>query len=203
MTLLATQDSTKELQPRSYSTPNYRDVQIASYGRTEARFLLWGAYFAMDYMVKFVRFHNVALELYFDEKLDGKMKIAARRPLSLADGGARDLVAGSNLTGSPEEGTAGSEPGLVGDLSDSDLAPLALNASAALAFPPGFSIALEDVAGARRLDRNKLFLTFYSAFLHVAEFPVRSQMRAFESESPKGDLHLHMQELELGCQVCR
>ena len=194
MSIVASQDSNQELQPRSYSTPRYRDVRITSFKWTEARFLLWGVYSGVSYIVKYARFHDLRLDLYWENKLVGKMIIAARRVAGLVGGAAR---APSNATGSEEDETTG--PG--SEVGNTIIKDLAFNASTALSLPAGFRISFERVVGATRVDRNDLFMAFYTAFLHVAQYPPGSQMRAFEVKSPNGELSLHLHEHGIGCQV--
>lgn len=209
MSIIAGQHFMQQLQPRTYSAPYYRAVQITTYGRTEARFLLWAIYYAVNDMVRTVRFNNVLLELYWEDELVGEIRVAVKQTSNLA-GGAGDLsldlgdqLAQPNLTGSGE-GTTQPSP-IVGSVTDSNLALLTfphLNASTKpLAVPPRFAVSFESIAGAGNVDRNDVFLTFYAALLHVAQFPAESQMQSFQSDSPSGKLHLHMQDIGIGCQV--
>ena len=150
-------------------------------------------------MVKSVRFHDSKIELFWEGKFVGRMAIAVKRSMSLAGGATQDLVARSNATGS-DEVTVGSKA--VGDsVTDGDSALLAFNSSAALSYPPGFSVDFSNIPGCISVNRNELFLTFYTAFLHVAGFPAGSQWRIFESVSPNKVLTLIMQEAGIGCSV--
>ena len=193
MGIIAAQDFTHEFQPRIYSTPNYRSVEITSYARTEGRFLLWAVVYAINYMVEVVRFNDLKMELLWEGRFAGRMKIAAKRSMSLAGGAAQDLVARSNETGSGNV-TVGSEAG-------GDSALFAFNSSATLSYPPGFSIHFYNIPGGISLNRNEIFLTFYTALLHVAEFPAGSQWDIFESVSPNKVLTLIMQDSGRGCSV--
>ena len=193
MGIVAAQDFTHEFQPRIYSTQNYRNVEITSYTRTEGRFLLWGVVYAINYMVEVVRFNDLKMELLWEGSFVGRMKIAAKRSMSLAGGATQDLVAQSNETGS-DNVTVGSEA--VGDS-----ALFASNSSATLSYPPGFSVDFYNIPGGISLNRNEIFLTFYTALLHVAEFPAGSQWNIFESVSPNKVLTLIMQDSGSGCSV--
>lgn len=203
MSIIASQDYTQRLQPRSYSTPSYRDVKIMNFAWTEPRFLLWAMYEAIDFMVKFARFHDATMELWWEEKVVGRMRIASlmRGSSSTAEAMTQDLVlAQSNLTDG-EEGTTGSKSAVLGNATLSDLPSLASNASAALSTPPEFTIEFAEVAGAQAISRNNIFLTFYAAFLHVAQFPAKNKMEDFDCASPNQVISLHMQELGSGCSV--
>lgn len=160
-------------------------------------------------MVKFARFNDVSLDLYWEDNLVGKLKIAVRGALDLASGAGnltRDLgnfLPRPNLTGSDDDTMR--PKSAVGTVTDSDLAPpltsAPFNALDTLSLPPSFAVSFESIAGAGKVDRNDLFLTFYNAFLHIAPFPVQSEMRSFHCESPSGNLHLHVQDVGIGCQV--
>ena len=155
-------------------------------------------------MVRFARFYDAELELYWEGNVVGRMKIASvNRASSSSVGGVmtQDLVpAQSNLTTGEEKAT-GSKSVVAGNLSGSHLAPLALNAPAGLANLPETTIEFVDIMGSKAVKRNDVFLTFYAAFLHVAQFPVGSKMQDFESDSPDKVLSLHMQEIGSGCSV--
>ena len=141
-------------------------------------------------MVEVVRFNDLKMELLWEGSFVGRMKLAAKRSMSLAGGATQDLVDQSNET----DATAGSEA--VGDS-----ALLALNNSATLSYPPGFSVVFYNIPGGISLNRNEIFLTFYTALLHVAEFPAGSQWNIFESVSPNKVLTLIMQDSGSGCSV--
>ena len=208
MSIVAAQDAAHQLQPRTYSTANYRDVQIKSYAWTEARYLLWAMYYAAVQMVKYSRFNDIAMELYWEDERVGLVKIAVKRTLSLAGQASNltldlgDHIAHTNLTSSGED--VMQPKSVVGNMTDSDLAPLIfsdLNASTPFSLPPIFAVSFMHIAGASRLDRNEVFLTFYTALLQVAQFPPEGEMRLFSCVSPSGNVQLHLQSTGIGCQV--
>lgn len=203
MSIIADQDYTVKLQPRSYSTPSYRDVKIMNFAWTEPRFLLWAMYEAIDYMVRFARFHDSIMELWWEGNVVGRMRIASIKwgSSSASEAMTQDhVLAQSNLTDG-EEGTTESKAAALGNATLSDLPPLTSNASTALSNPLGFTIEFVDVVGARAIGRNNIFLTFYAAFLHVAQYPAEGKMEDFESKSPNKLISLHMQELGPSCRV--
>ena len=144
-------------------------------------------------MVKVVRFYDLQIELLWDGILVGRVRIAVKRTMNLAGGATQDLVVRSNATGI-DNVTAGSKA-----VDDSEL--LAFNNSTALSYPPGFSIEFSNIPGVLSVDRNQLFLTFYIALLHVAEFPTGGRWKIFESVSPNKALTLIMQDTGSGCSV--
>lgn len=145
----------------------------------------------------------MTLQLCFEDQVVGKMAIVAKRGLSLGDGDGnstmQDLVARSDAMGGEMETN---EDGAVVDnnVIGSDpaaLVPPAYNASS------DFTINFSDIKGAKSVNRNDVFLTFYTAVLHVAQYPVTSRMRSFDSFSADQKLVLHMQDFLLGCSVSR
>ena len=86
MSLLAALDFTEQTRPRTYSTPRYRDVEISTDPYwTEARFLLWGIYCSAIEMVKYARFNDAMLQIFWEDKVVGNVKIAVKQVLSSAD----------------------------------------------------------------------------------------------------------------------
>ena len=159
-------------------------------------------------MVKYARFNDAMLQIFWEDKVVGNVKIAVKQVLSSADGVGNstrdvgDILAQTNLTGSGE-GITDSKPAL-GDGTDTDIAPLVLsplNSSTAISTPPFFAVKFESITGARALDRNEVFLTFYTAVLYVAQFHIDSYMQAFAVTSPSGKMSLHVQKIGNGCQV--
>ena len=150
-------------------------------------------------MNKYLRFHDVSVELFWDGKLVGKVKIQAKRALSL-NGGATTNLVGPSLSDTNGNDTTGVGP-IAGNVVESDPAPL--NGSAAFSVPPDVTFGFSDITGANAVRRNDVFLTIYAAFLHMAQFPVGSQALDFDGASPNGKLSLHVQQLEPGCQVRR
>lgn len=203
MSVVAAQDFTLQLAPRGYSSPQYRNVRITTFAWTEARFLLWGVYYAINDMIKFARFHDVLLWLYWEDKLVGKVGIAVKGSLDLAGGTANlegDQLVQMNLTGNGEDAT--SPKPVVGNMTDSGLAPL--NTSRVnTSIPSSYAVSFESIAGGGRLDRNEVFLTFYTALLHVAQVPAESQVQSFQSASPSGKTHLYMEALGTEYEVSK
>ena len=206
MSIVAGQHFTHQLAPRRYSTPRYRDVSITSFADTEARFLLWGVFSAVADMVKNVRFHDVMLSLYWDDKLVGKIQIAVTRPLSLV-GGAGNVTQdlgyqlAQTSSGASGENITQIEP-VPGNGTDSDL--VTLNSSAFNdSNTQRFAVIFESIAGGGVVNRNDVFLTFYIALIHVAQFSIEDQMQTFQGDSPNGQCRLHMQDMRTRCQVSR
>ena len=195
MSIIARQTYDQKLAPRTYSTPGYRNVQITSFAWTEPRFLLWGIFYTIDFMIHSARFHEALVELYWEDNVVGRLKIAAGIPRSTSEGGepTQDLAT-----------TGGESVKADGGVSDNNtVVPLtALNASAAaVSVRHPYSIYYEGIPDATKVNRNDLFEVFYAAINHVAQYNVGSLMREFQSTSPNEQVMLRMKEQELGCQV--
>ena len=156
-------------------------------------------------MISTARFHEALVELYYKDKVVGRLQFAAGTPRSISKGGeaTQDLVlsAQSNTTMST---TGGQSVKAEIGVSDGDtVVPLAaFNASAgALSVRPPYSISFERIAGATLVNRNDLFELFYAALTHVAQYSAGALMREFQAISPNGKVGLRMKEQELGCQV--
>lgn len=230
MGTVAIQAFTEQLPPRGYSAPGYQEVHIESYAWTESRFLLWGIYLAVVHMVEHVRFHNTEIELYWEDKLVGRMRIAAKNMLSLAGNASDDLTSsldkdeGLKQTISKHSRTPitphvlpsqTSQKGKItkGNSAANELATL-WNATdpSSLAFPTlllvessftalPFSIEFDHIASASPIDRNSVFLTFFTGMLHAAQFHQDEDMRSFRIESPIDRLYLTMYKSSFICQV--
>ena len=191
MGIVATQDFERKLSPRKYSTPGYRDVEVTVFDSTETRFLLWGIYLAVTEMVRIVRFNEVKVELNWDNQLVGRIKVALRQRPG-AGLGQTNLT---DLNSVPR----------VGNVTDEDSVSFtgsSINGTS-LSIRPGFHVTYDSLADAGRVDRNDVFLTFYNAIGHVAQFPAHDQMGSFNCYSPNARLHLTIQDVMMGCTVSR
>lgn len=191
MGIIATQNFERKLAPRKYSTPGYREVEITVSGSTEARFLLWGIYIAVAEMVKIVRFNEIGLELSWAGQLVGRVKVA-RRPSSSAG------LAQTNSTDTDLVPVIGN----VTDGNSISFTGSSINGTG-LSIRPGFHVTYNSMAGAGQVSRNDVFLTFFGALGHAAQYPAHDNMASFESKSPNGRLQLHMQDVIFGCTVSR
>lgn len=205
------QNFDEQLAPRTYSAPGYRQVEIQTYAWTETRFLLWGIYLAIIDMVKQVRFHNTLIELYWEDKLVGRMKIAAKTVLSLSGIGddLRDLLdMGGRLNQTISNQRRG--PVTPGGSSAADQLAILWNVTEAVPalIPAGSSltalpvkIQFSPVAGATIIGRNSVFLTFFAGLLHIAQFRPDEKMKPFQSDSRLDNVHLQMAEGKFFSQV--
>lgn len=230
MSIVSRGELDEQVQPRTYSDFMYRQVQVTTYEWTEARFLLWGIYLAARDMIRFTRFHNSVVKLYWDNSLVGQITLTVKTGLSLLNstrngtrsimdyGGEPSLVGSGyrtteavveRLTALPVQNmsdvdTVGKNPAFSSKMENTALSiPFTsptIVAPNALLLPR-LSIDFDRVIGSVHLGRNDVFFTFYTALLHVAKFPAENQMQAFNSKPPMMTLQVHMYESGIGCLV--
>ena len=207
MGMLSEQGFDTPLGPDIYSAPGYQDIQIQTYALTEVRFLLWGIYTAIGNMLQTARLHTSMIKLYWKKMLMGSISLAVKPPTDLLT-----MSNDSTLTGSDMDNTTASknttrddetEIEANSDWANSRIAPdssvkTSLNTSLSVGEA---IIELSRLAGGRKLDRNEVFLTFYTAILHVAQHQLSEEMDDFESQIPMGSVWLDMYEGAAHCQV--
>lgn len=232
MGTISIHDITEQLAPRTYSAPGYQAVDIPSYAWTESRFLLWGIYLAVTNMVDNARFHNTQIELYWEDRLVGRIKIAAKNVLILPSGND-NMKNHADQRGRLNQGLSNRSDDLItinkgavrtvqsvpkgnltgGNSTADDIATVwnatdlrSLTAAASLTnnspytLPP-FKVQFKPIAGASMIERNSVFLTFFAALLHIAQFRPDEELKTFRINSPVGKLYLQMDESDYTCLV--
>ncbi len=202
----------ERVQPRTYTYTMYPSIQITAHTSIEARYLLLGIDLAATEMVKFVRFNHVVVSLYWDNRLLGQISILTDTILELpgnhsndsrnilSSGGGLTLVDINNKTetlGDTARKTLDADSAKSGSGNLSILSQVLPDAPLSAAF----SLVFERVAGAAQLTRSDVFLSFYSAILVAAKFPVGDRLLDFNSKAPTVDLLVHMYDTGIGCRV--
>lgn len=233
MSSVAVIDFDELVAPHTYTVPTYPQVQISTIIRTEARFLLWGIYLTVMDMVKFIRFHDVLIMLYWNNDLVGQINIRAEQELKSpsttvnvtrcdTDGSGklgRANISRNIIIPSPLESL---KAPLVSKSSNSiptndvsSLIPINNKMIPALSIPSQppahprphatlssrLTISFVRVPGAKSLRRNDVFLTFYTAILHLAELPVHDKLITFDSKVSTGGSNVNMYNAGIGCLV--
>lgn len=228
MGTVAITDFDERFEPDTYTNPMYPQVQITTDRWTEARFLLWGIYLTAIDMVKFSRFHNVLIKLYWENNLVGQMSLMAKPSLKLPSttrNDTRDFIDDSgepslakisknivpslverlnlplvrNTTSTDIVSAVNSDNRRLSTLSISSKPPNQSLPNAPLSTT--LSITFARIAGAKKSSRNDVFLTFYTAILHLAESPAKNDMKSFNSKLPSANLRVNMLETGFGCSV--
>lgn len=227
MSIVARSDFEETLQPHIYDSSRYPQVLVTSHSSTEARFLLCGIYFAAVDMVKFSRFNNVVINIFWDKNAVGQISLKVMDSLDptlndtgsvMDDGGElspEDLGNRTTqaflerlktpLAGNGTGVTTIKGASVVNAVKESDTAPGNWSTSPArvsnspLSSP--LAILFAQVVGAHALKRNDVYLAFYVAMLHVAKFPVGSKLQHFSIPSPVVNLGVNMYPTGAGCSV--
>ena len=230
MSIISRHELQEQLPPQAYSNLMYRQVQVTT-DASEARFLLWGIYLAVRDMIRLIRFHNTVVKLYWDNSLVGQISLTVKTGLSLLYGTRNDTRSIIDYGGEPSLVGSGNKTTeaiierlntlSVQNISDRDttdtISPFSsaktgntafsvLSTSPTIVAPnaplfPRFTIEFDRVPGAIKLARNDVFLTFYTAILHVAKFPAESEMQGFDTKAPTVTLQVRMYESGIGCMV--
>ena len=225
LSVLARSGYKDKLQPQSYRTPMYPNIVLTNSDPTEARFLLWGIYLALSDMIKYSRFNNVLVKLFWDKNPVGQINLTVATSLDLpttitngtrgikANGEDSSLVEISDQVRQADERVKAPP---VYDVSNSDDAGViqdtilnrTLDTSSTLSTPQApslpnaqLTIDFATVVGSAKLRRNDVFISFCTAMLHIAKFPAEDRLQYFESRAPSVDLSVHMYEVGTGCSV--
>ena len=218
MGVVAIQNPDEELPPRRYSAPSYRQVQITSYAHTKARYLLWGIYMTVIEMISTSRFHDSVVNLFFEGNFVGRMKIEVKTVLTLPTSGDVDpenrltqFNRTVNLEGATDAPAAVFSNGTteVDFLNDSqDLWNSTAIVQSTTTAPSNasvsvgtFNVVFKSVSGAQHLSRNDIFLTFYTAILHLALVSPGKHLTSFEARSPNKDIYIRMFGPGMACLV--
>ena len=222
MNVLARTDYNEDFPPGTYKAPLYRQVQLTTMASTKTRYLLWGIYIAITEMVEIARFNNVLIKLIYENGLVGEIYLTANEDLTLpsATGGTTqnrtDDDGELTLIGVGNEATQvlskGKDIPPVRNMNDSDSinSKTSFNgpSSASIQLPPyaplssTLSIRFTPLDRSTKLKRNNVFLTFYAALLHVAQFSVTDDMSTFNADSSKADVRVFMwDDTGTGCKV--
>ena len=219
-----------QVQPRTYTSSLYPQVQIMSHTATEARFLLWGIYLAATEMINYLRFNGVTVDLNWKGSLVGKIELMLRTYPALSSAavnGSRDAADnGGQLSLTSISNNTTSQ-----FLERRDVPPIqdvkATNSTDSISIinpvntstesiiismsppptpanpspPPTLTIDFSSVVRAKRLRRNEVFLTFFAAILQIAPYPAKNSLAYFSCKPPNLDLRLHMYEIEDTCLV--
>ena len=231
MSGVARNDFDQVLEPSIYRSRKYPTVAIRSYSSTETRFLLWGVYLTAIDMVKYIRFNEVIVNLLWNNQLVGQISVLAITAESISStclnetSGSIDDREGLRfeLISNKTSGTSverlniptlqnGTRTATVSNTSaDSSIdtwntacsspSSPSIDYSNNASLSTTLAVDFQSVAGAIRLKRNAVFLSFYAAMLHVAKFPVGDQMQRFDSQAPDVMLRVHMFHIGIGCSV--
>ena len=210
MSIVARGNFDDPIFPKTYNSPMYRQVEIINSKYTEARYLLWGIYLAITDMIKFTRFNDVLIKLYWEGKSVGQISIVSKtgtgdaqsiaenqQDLNRAGIGSTSTPPSLDILSTQSPQNITSDSSSIQILNPSSSIPLPLNDSLA----PLLTIEFDSVPGASRISRAKAFLSFYAAILYVARFSAGDYLLPFSSEIARTDLRVHVFKTGIGCLV--
>ena len=220
MGLISIQDFDERLGPGVWTAPGYPQVQITSYASTEVRFLLWGIYTAIGSMINDARFHDTNIMLYWGGDNVGKIGVKVKSRLTLSGTAGNMTVSDAgNYTGFLSEDSyfVPLQDALANNVSDNDYVndfliswndsssngtvPSVISSSNLTLLDTRMKIDLYQLAGAQLIKRNTMFLTFFTALLHIAQHQILDIVDSFESKYPGGDVWIDMYSADAACLV--
>lgn len=177
MSEVAYGDFTQRHQPRTYRAPGYGEVEVVTDTAMTARFLIWGAWLAVEYMIHDDRFHNVVWTLRWEDIILGTIKIQASSP--------RLNLPGSSEVQGPDV------PSLQNATTNTKTTAIAPTTSPN-SFDTRFALLVSSFADSKALAKTELFMACYTGLLHCAQYPAAAPMQPFGIASPVGDVALHI-----------
>lgn len=177
MSEIAYGDFTQRHPPKTYRVPGYNEVEILTGTAMTARFLIWGIWLAMEYMIYNNQFRNVLWTLRFKETILGTIKIQASAPRLTIPGSSNIQRLGIAFTGNDT-----ANPGAT--ISD----PIVSNDS----LDARFELSIDSFADGKSLTNYEMFMICYTGLLHCAQQPTTALMQTFGNRSPIGDVTLHI-----------
>ncbi|KAL9132757.1 MAG: hypothetical protein Q9175_006066 [Cornicularia normoerica] len=177
MSEIAYGDFTQRHPPKTYRVPGYNEVEIVTGSAMTGRFLIWGAWLGMEYMMNSNWFHNVLWTLRWEETVLGTINIRATAPrLSLPSSSniqRYDLPSTGNGTANPRA-----------TISDPNFSNNSVDAR--------FTLSIDFFLDGKTLSKYEVFMICYTGLLHCAQKPTTEPMQAFGNRSPIGDVSLHL-----------
>lgn len=177
MSEIAYGDFTQRHPPKTYRVPGYDEVEIVTNTAMAARFLIWGIWLAMEYMMNNNIFRNVLFTLRWEETILGTINIQASAP-------RLSLPGSSNIQrlGVPSTGNGTATPRA--DVNDTSISNNSLDAQC--------EVFIHSYPDCKTLTKYEVFMACYSGLLYCAWKPTTAPMRDFGYISPIGDVSLYL-----------
>ena len=178
MSEIAYGDFTQRQPPKTYRVPGYDEVEIVTGTAMTARFLIWGAWLAMEYMINNSLFRNALWTLRWQQTILGTIKIQASTPRLSLPGSSNVQRFGTPSTenGTTNPGATISDPNIISNNS----------------FDARFVVSIDSFADGKPLTKYEGFMICYTGLLYCAQQPTTQPIRSFDTRSPIGDVSLHM-----------
>lgn len=183
MAELSYRDHNESVAADTWSVPDASDVTIVTEEAIQAKYLLWGVFAGIEYMIKYKRFHEVFLTLRWESEKVGEIWLVLSKPvLNLAFNTSAQSLTRRLDTLRGEHNTTAVEAMLT-DLH-------VVNETKALGTED--SVGISNLPGGGPLTRFDVFLVCYAALIHLSLAKPESQMGDFIAESPLSTVFIYM-----------
>ncbi|CAF9932642.1 hypothetical protein IMSHALPRED_008950 [Imshaugia aleurites] len=179
MSEIAYGDFTQWHPPKTYRVPGYDEVEITTGAATTARFLIWGIWLAMEFMISNSRFHDVTWTLRWKDRILGTISIQTSAPPPTLPPPI------TNIHPSPLPSPANNPP-------TPNTTPLSAPHTPNTSLNTSFSVTISSFADSKPLTHSELFMACYTGLLHCAQQPTTALMQSFGNRSPIGGVSLHL-----------
>ncbi len=192
MAELACKDHNESVAADTWSTPDASEVTIVTQEAIQTKYLLWGIFEGIEYMIKNKRFHEVFLTLRWESEKVGEIWLM---PSELAVNLALNTSAQSLTQQSDNSRTRSNSTGVRKMLPDSQV----VNEVNALAMD--ISVGISTLPGGGPLTRFDVFLVCYAAMIHLSLAKPETRMEDTVSKSPLSSVVIHMFRWGPGAKV--
>lgn len=187
MSEIAYGDFTQRHQPKTYRVPDYDEVEISTEVATCARFLIWGVWLAMEYMIANNRFQDVVWTLSWERTIVGTIRIQPSAPrTSLPSNNNSSNYNYTHLLGISS---------IIADNTASRAEPPILtkpNISNQSLLDSQLVVEIESFTDSKPLTKYEVFMICYTGLLYCAQMPTEVTMQSFNTKSPIDDVSLHL-----------
>lgn len=172
---MSSRDHDELVSATTWIAPNFDEVRITTEDDIPAKYLLWGVYQGLEYMIHNKRFDEVLLTLRFDQEIVGKIWfVPSSEP-------PKSSLASINVTQGVTQLLNHSRISFDATAIQASLANVDSNNTVLM--EENAQVGMNTIRKAARLTRFDVFLVCYAALVDMANFPPDSQMRDFVSQS--------------------
>lgn len=180
---LSYRDHNESVAANTWNAPDASDVTMVTQEAIQAKYLLWGVFAGIEYMIKYKRFHEVLLTLRWESEKVGEIWLLRSKPvLNFSFNTSVQSLTRRSDNPRAEHNTAGVET-MLADLH-------VVNETNALETED--SMGISNLPGGGSLTRFDVFLVCYAALIHLSLAKPESQMEDFTAESPLSNVSIYM-----------
>lgn len=172
---MASRDHDEIVPADTWIAPNTSEVHITTEDDIQAKYLLWGVYQGLEFMIHNKRFHEVLLTLRFDQEIVGKIWIMLL-PNPLLN------LASINSTGGVTQQR--DRPWTAFDTTAVQPSLANVDTNDTILMDDQVKVGVETIQNAKKLTRFDVFFVCYTALVDISHVKPDSQMNDFYSESP-------------------